>query len=119
MNSHLLSLRPLIDQDIPFAMELKNLAGWNQTEADWQGYLDFEPDGCFLIEASGDKAGTVTTITYGQRFGWVGMVLVHPSKRRLGIGTELLQAAIQSLHNKSVECIKLDAIRRSSIQIST
>jgi ribosomal protein S18 acetylase RimI-like enzyme len=98
---------------IPFAMELKNVAGWNQTEEDWKSYLRIEQQGCFLaqVEASSDekKAGTATVITYDGKVGWIGMVLVHPSKRRLGVGTALLENSIQYLKDNRIPCMKLDA----------
>jgi GNAT superfamily N-acetyltransferase len=104
-----LAIRQFTEADIPFAMELKNIAGWNQVEADWQGYLDFEPEGCFLAEINGRQAGTATAIRYGTEVGWVGMVLVHPELRRFGIGKALLERTISYLHNLGVSCIKLDA----------
>ncbi len=102
-------LRPMRAGDIPFAHALRQIAGWNQSEHDWRGYLEFEPDGCFIAEVEGRPAGTATTIRYDDRFGWIGMVLVHPDFRRLGIGTRLLQHAITHLQARGVRCIKLDA----------
>lgn len=95
--------------DAPFAMELKNLAGWNQTARDWLGYLEFAPDGCFVAEVAGARVGTATTIAYGQTCGWIGMVLVHPDARRGGLGTRLLRHAIAHLQACGVSCVKLDA----------
>lgn len=102
-------LRKLTAADLAFACELNALAGWNQTEKDWRGYLEFEPEGCFLAEAEGRRAGTATTIRYGDRFGWIGMVLVHPDFRRFGIGTKLLRATIDYLQGCGVAAVKLDA----------
>jgi GNAT superfamily N-acetyltransferase len=109
MTAERLRIRRFTEEDIPFAMELKNSAGWNQVEEDWKSYLAFEPKGCFIAEFDGEKAGTATSILYGRRFGWVGMVLVHPSKRRLGIGTELLKKSIEYLQQTGADCVKLDA----------
>jgi creatinine amidohydrolase len=103
------ALRQLTEADLAFACELNALAGWNQTEKDWRGYLEFEPDGCFVAETDGKRAGTATTIRYGNRFGWIGMVLVHPDFRRFGIGTKLLRAAIAYLQKCGVAAVKLDA----------
>ncbi len=103
------SIRRLVASDIPVAHELRRLAGWNQTERDWVGYLEFEPEGCFAAEVGDRVVGTATTIRYGDRFGWVGMVLVHPEQRRTGVGTALLHAAIASLRARGVRCVKLDA----------
>jgi GNAT superfamily N-acetyltransferase len=104
-----LVIRQLTEADIPFAMELKNIAGWNQVEADWQGYLAYEPEGCFLAEINGRPAGTATAIRYGTSLGWIGMVLVHPDLRRYGIGKALLNRTIGYLQDIGVTCIKLDA----------
>jgi len=79
------------------------------SETDWRRYLSLEPDGCFLAIYNDKPAGTVTTISYGRKFGWIGMLLVHPSMRRNGIGTALLHKAMDYLKNIGVETVKLDA----------
>jgi GNAT superfamily N-acetyltransferase len=95
--------------DLAFADSLRALAGWNQTLADWRRFLVLEPEGCFVAEFDGAPAGTATTIRYGNRIGWIGMVLVHPEKRRLGIGRALLNHSISYLKGRGVRSIKLDA----------
>ena len=90
-------------------MKLKDLAGWNQIPADWRRLLALSPEGCFLAELEGRPAGTVTTTRYGNRFAWIGMVLVLPEMRRRGIGTALLKHAIQYLEEAGVACVRLDA----------
>jgi GNAT superfamily N-acetyltransferase len=104
-----LVLRRFTSADIAFGMELKNTAGWNQTERDWQGYVEFEPDGCFVAENNGRPAGTATAVSYGTRFGWIGMVFVHPDRRRSGIGSALLRHAIDYLQRRGTTGVKLDA----------
>src|SRR5688572_5511910 len=102
-------LRVMRASDIPFAHTLRQIAGWNQREQDWRGYLTYDPDGCFVADVRGKPAGTATTIHYEKAFGWIGMVLVHPDYRRLGLGTQLLKRAISRLQQCDVRCIKLDA----------
>ncbi|MBI2190495.1 MAG: GNAT family N-acetyltransferase [Planctomycetes bacterium] len=105
-----ISFRQFLETDIPFGMRLKSIAGWNQLPEDWKRFLAHDPDGCFLgVERSGEPVGTVTTTTYGKRFGWIGMVLVHPEHRRKGIGTCLLNHAMTHLEGLQVACIRLDA----------
>ncbi|MHB8655611.1 MAG: GNAT family N-acetyltransferase [Terriglobia bacterium] len=96
-------------KDIPDAMRLKELAGWNQTSADWERFLAANPKGCFIAEMDGRRVGTVTTIIYEERFAWVGMVLVDPQFRGRGIGKALLEGAIAHLNARNITCIKLDA----------
>lgn len=95
--------------DIAAGMRLKDAAGWNQTEEDWQRFLQASPEGCFVAESNEQVAGTVTTIIYENRFAWVGMVLVDAQLRGKGIGTALLLKAIEYLDAKKIPCVKLDA----------
>ncbi len=104
-----ISLRPLLRADIPFANELRRLSRWNQTEADWHGYLDYEPAGCFVAEIEGTPVGTATTVRYGPDVGWIGMVVVHPAARSRGVGKRLLRHAIAYLKACGVRCVRLDA----------
>ncbi len=108
-NAPAVTLRRFECADIPFAQELRAIAGWNQTERDWAGYHAFEPEGCFIADITGIRAGTVTSIRYGDHVGWIGMVLVHPDHRRRGVGSALLARAIAYLSQCGVHCIKLDA----------
>lgn len=110
-------IRKLRQSDVDFAMELKNIAGWNQTRGDWLRYMELEPEGCFLAEVNGEKAATAIALSYQESsmqkpsfgLGWIGMVLVHPDKRRMGLGTKLLKHGISYLQDKKIDCIKLDA----------
>jgi GNAT superfamily N-acetyltransferase len=95
--------------DVGAGMRLKDLAGWNQTSADWERFLSASPDGCFVAEAEGRVVGTLTTIVYQGRFAWIGMVLVDPEFRGRGIGTRLLNRAIEHLDGRSIPTLKLDA----------
>jgi ribosomal protein S18 acetylase RimI-like enzyme len=101
--------RVLTADDIPQAMRLKDLAGWNQTAADWERFLSASPQGCFAAEHDGRVVGTSTTIAYEGRFAWIGMVIVDPRYRRQGTGTALLERAIQHLDSRRVPSMKLDA----------
>src|ERR1043165_5276286 len=102
-----LEIRLLFESDIPAAMELKEAAGWNQTEADWRRLLSLEPNGCFGAVKDGRLVGTTTTTIYGE-LAWIGMGLVEPQQRRQVIAAKLMNAAVEYLEGK-VETIKLDA----------
>jgi ribosomal protein S18 acetylase RimI-like enzyme len=101
--------RPLRHADLAAAQDLVRFAGWNQTEADWAGYLALGPGGCLAACADGALAGAATTIRYGGELGWIGMVLVHPNFRRLGLGSELLRRALRHLAEAGTRSVGLDA----------
>lgn len=103
------SVRTMTPADVAAAYELSALAEWNQTSASWRRTLEFQRDGCFVAEHDGMICGTVTTTEYEGRFGWIGMMLVHPDFRRQGMGRALLQRAIDYLGALPTETIRLDA----------
>jgi GNAT superfamily N-acetyltransferase len=104
-----MDIRIMTADDISAGVRLKEIAGWNQTEADWKRFLEASPQGCFVAEVNDKVCGTVTTIVFENRFAWVGMVLVDPEFRSRGLGTALLERAIQYLDDLKIATIKLDA----------
>jgi len=103
-----LAIRKMLALDIPAAMRLKHIAGWNQTEYTWEMLLRTNADGCFVMVHNGHVVGTVTTCNYENKVAWIGMVLVDPEFRRMGIATRLLNHAIDSLAGRC-STLKLDA----------
>ena len=108
MQEAAIDIRLLFESDIPAAMQLKDAAGWNQTEEDWRRLLTLEPNGCFAAVKDGRLVGTTTTTTYSNDLAWIGMVLVDPQQRRQGIATQLMNVALDYLKDK-VATVKLDA----------
>lgn len=104
----MVSIRPMNDDDLPFAMSLKAQAGWNQVEADWQRLLALQPDGAFVAEFEGVPVGTVMTVRFGP-IAWVAMMLVAAELRRQGIGRRLMRTALDFLDAQGPESVRLDA----------
>jgi len=87
---------------------LRAAVGWNQTEQDWRRLLELEPSGCFVACEGGKIVGTVTTLRFEKAFGWIGMLLIDPAARRMGIGTRLLLRSLEFLKECGMECARLD-----------
>ncbi len=104
----MIHLRLMVPRDVPLGMRLKEQAGWNQTEADWQRCLMLQPDGCFVAERDGVAVGTVTTCIFGP-IAWIAMVLVDAAVRGQGIGRTLLDHALAFLDSRDVSTVRLDA----------
>ena len=102
-----LLIRRMMYEDIPAGMELKTLAHWNQTVADWRVFLDANADGCFAAVCDGRVVGTTTVIRYGRSLAWIAMVLVHPEYRSRGIATTLMRKALD--HSADCPTVMLDA----------
>lgn len=104
----MINYRLMTPEDISAGLTLCRHAGWNQLAGDWELFLRTNPPGCKVaIDDTNQVVGTVTTTRYQKHFSWIGMVLVDPNLRRQGIGTKLLNEALQIL--KDEETIKLDA----------
>lgn len=104
-----MQIRVMTHQDIPGGVRLNTIIGWNQTAADWERFLAASPNGCFVMEDADKIVGTSATISYEDKFAWIGMVLVDPDYRNRGIGTTLLQRAVEYLDGARVPTLKLDA----------
>lgn len=104
-----IEVRLLLESDIPAALRLRELAQWNQTENDWLRLLRLEPNGCFCATIDGEVVATTTTTTYRTELAWIGMVLVDPKRRQLGIATRLMKMALEYLADAGVPTVKLDA----------
>src|SRR5258707_15861127 len=103
-------LRTMTEADIPVGMRLKEISGWNQTAKDWKRFLTASPNGCFVAEEVDARVvGTAATISYEDKFAWIGMVLVAPEFRGQGIGTRLLERTIEFLDSARIPTMKLDA----------
>ena len=73
-----------------------------------------------VVMAAFDKEhllGTVTSTKYAGDLAWIGMMLIHPRFRRLGIGRCLLCRCVEKLRQTSVKTIKLDATPLEKIYI--
>jgi GNAT superfamily N-acetyltransferase len=103
------NVRLLLKEDVPEAISLSDLAGWNQTPADWARLIALQPDGCFCVAESQRIVATATIVSYGPGLAWIGMVLTHPDHRGRGHASRLLDHVIGWADARQIRCTKLDA----------
>ncbi len=104
----MIQIRLMTDSDLPLGMRLKDANGWNQTEADWRRYLDLQSGGCFVALLDDTPVGTLTTCIFGS-VAWIAMVLVDAAFRGRGVGSQLMQHALEFLKEQGAATIRLDA----------
>jgi GNAT superfamily N-acetyltransferase len=102
-------VRLLTSADIPAGMRLKDAAGWNQTVGDWRNVLRLAPEGCFGIDGDGELRATATAVCFGRELAWIGMVLTDSRYRGRGFARRLMEHALESLGERRVGWVKLDA----------
>lgn len=101
--------RLLRRSDLAGVMRLKESAGWNQTEEDWERLLELEPEGCFGLEQDGALAATATALAYGRDLAWIGMVLTLPEHRGRGYARRMMECAMAFAERRGVAQVGLDA----------
>jgi hypothetical protein len=74
--------RAMQTADIAAGLRLCRAARWNQVARDWAGLLQFSPAQRRLASRDSRVVGTVTAVSYQQRLGWVGVVLVDQRTAR-------------------------------------
>ncbi len=95
--------------DIPFVLGLIENEKWQYSDSDLKRLLSLQPDGCFIAWKDGERAGIVSTIIYDD-YAFLGMLIVKDEFRRLGIGRELAEYAINHLKDKNIKTIELDGV---------
>lgn len=87
--------RALAFADLAGCMALSSEAGWNQTEDDWKLILE-HGRGHGLFDGS-RLIASAAIMPYGERFGWICMVLVAIDERRKGHATRLMRCTLSTL----------------------
>jgi ribosomal protein S18 acetylase RimI-like enzyme len=103
------SVRKLEERDIEFAYRMTVVEKWNYRVEDVHRMFIWEPNGCFIAEAHGKRAGHVFTVGYG-KLGWIGLLIVKADYRRMGVGRLLMEKAEDYLFSLGVKTIKLEAV---------
>ena len=101
------SFREMSRADVAAGLGLCRASRWNQLSRDWECFLKLSPRGCRVAIKEDRVIGTVATVSYQDRFSWIGMVMVDPAERRQGIGSQLMREALKVLGGQ--ETIRLDA----------
>lgn len=99
-------VRPMTRLDFPFAVALTDTEGWGFTVDDFERFLALSPDGCFLVEHDGERAGLLTTVLYGD-LGWIGNVIVTSRLRGKRLGAALVEHAIAHLEGAGARAVRL------------
>lgn len=101
-------VRPMRDEDVPFALSLTATEGWGYTAADFARLRTLEPEGCLVHEYGDQLQGLLTVTTYGE-VAWLGAVVVLPEWRGRHVGLSMMEAALRFCEGRGVRSVRLNA----------
>jgi predicted N-acetyltransferase YhbS len=84
-----ISVRNLRPEEIPWVLDLAASEGWNPGLHDAAAFHAADPDGFLVAEHRGEALGCISAVSYGGRFGFIGLYIVAPAWRGRGVGLRL------------------------------
>lgn len=82
-------IRPLTRPELDLVMAWAAEEGWNPGLADADAFWAADPDGFVGLEHDGELIGSGSVVSYDGRLGFMGLFIVRPDLRGLGIGRRL------------------------------
>lgn len=103
------TIRLLRETDLDDALAAKEAVGWSERRGLFEFYGRRDDSTLFVADVDGRIAGCggATVFPGTPPTGWVHGIVVHPERRRTGLGTRLTEAAIAWLRERSVETVLL------------
>ena len=97
-----LDIRPLDGDGVATAVEWARLEGWNPGLDDAAAFHAADRKGYLGLYAGGELAATISAVTYGGKFAFVGFYICRPEFRGRGLGLRLWNAALAGIEGLTV-----------------
>ena len=82
-------------------LALSDAAGWNQTADDWAFFIQ-KGHAIGYRDGANRLVATAAALPYGEKTGWISMVLVADAWRHRGLASALLDACVEHLRSANV-----------------
>jgi GNAT superfamily N-acetyltransferase len=109
MESGEFEIRGMQLNDLEHALRLSTQAGWNQNAQDWRRIYYLCGNSCFAGKVDGQLVATGALVSYENKCGWIGVMLVDEKYRKRGYGSALLSRLVQAADEMELEWVGLDA----------
>ncbi len=96
------SIHTMSRAELELAIEWAAAEGWNPGLYDLDTFYGADPDGYLAGELDGEIISTISAVSYGPHFGFIGFYIVKPSHRGRGFGLRLWQAAMKRLEGRNI-----------------
>ena len=87
-------IRHMTGQDLETAIEWAAKEGWNPGLADARSFQAADRNGFLVGLLDGEPVASISAVSYGTEFAFIGMYIVRPDMRGRGYGWRIWQAAM-------------------------
>ena len=96
------TIRAMTRQEVDIAIDWAAAEGWNPGLYDANCFYAADPNG-FLIGLLGDEPiATISVVTYGDSFGFLGFYIVKPEYRGKGYGIQIWKTGLARLGGRTI-----------------
>ncbi|ABB58145.1 GNAT family N-acetyltransferase [Synechococcus elongatus] len=96
------TIRPMTRSDLDLAIAWAAAEGWNPGLDDADSFYSADPTGFWMGWLDDQPIACLSTVKYGDRFGFVGFYIVVPQYRGQGYGWAIWQAGLASLGDRLI-----------------
>ncbi len=96
------TVRPMTRDDLDIAVLWARKEGWNPGLHDADCFFRTDPTGYFAGVLDGQVVATISAVSYGEDFGFVGFYIVKPEFRGKGYGLAVWKAAMAYLGDRNI-----------------
>lgn len=95
-------IRPMTRAEIDLALDWAADEGWNPGLHDADGFHAADPAGFLLGLLDGKPVASISAVSYGADFGFIGFYIVRAPYRGRGYGLRLWQAGLERLASRTI-----------------
>ena len=96
------TIRTMTRREVDIVIDWAAEEGWNPGMHDADCFQAADPEG-FLVGLIGDKpVAAISVVKYGASFGFLGLYIVRPEYRGMGLGLRIWNAGLDRLESRTV-----------------
>ena len=95
-------VRNMVRADLDHAFAWSVREGWNIGRFDHDTFFNTDPKGFFIAELDGVPVGSISGVSYGGQFGFIGIFILRPEFRGMGYGLTLFNHALDYLNGQNI-----------------
>ncbi|MGZ4955631.1 MAG: GNAT family N-acetyltransferase [Methylobacter sp.] len=122
MTSPNYKIRTMSRNEINMAIDWAATEGWNPGLYDAECFYATDPEGFLVGELNNEPIAIISSVKYGQAFGFVGFYIVKPEYRGQGYGIQIWNAGLKRLSGRNVGLdgvvAQLDNYKKSGFKLA-